>query len=120
RDTVMVRPVIAPHPVNTALGSPGLGGTGRDDAGGLPAAATVDGYELAVDLRRPAPPEPDVDAALTAAPPDAVNVSGGAGGFGGGAGYRVWLEPWVPGSGSCVWRLNALYWQALAAWEKTT
>jgi len=26
----------------------------------------------------------------------------------------------VPGSASCVWRFNALYWQALAAWEKAT
>ena len=26
----------------------------------------------------------------------------------------------MPGSASCVWRFNALYWQALAAWEKTT
>jgi hypothetical protein len=128
RDTVMVRPVIAPHPVNTALGSPGLGGTGRDDAGGLPAAATVDGYELAVDLRRAARPETDVDAEVTAALADAAQVTGehrvgehrvGEHGAGG-PGDRVWLEPWVPGSGSCVWRFNALYWQALAAWEKTT
>ena len=26
----------------------------------------------------------------------------------------------MPGSASCVWRFNALYWQALAAWEKVT
>ena len=26
----------------------------------------------------------------------------------------------MPGSASCVWQFNALYWQALAAWEKTT
>ena len=70
---------------------------------------------------------------MTAALSDAVHVTGGAdagaplvgehsaGGLGGGgAPDRVWLEPWAPGSGSCVWRFNALYWQALAAWEKVT
>ena len=106
RDTVMVRPV-------------------------LPAdgAVSVAGYELAVDLRRCARPETDVAGEVTAALSDAVHVTGGTG-FGvggprggeqgGGAGDRVWLEPWVPGSASCVWRFNAMYWQALAAWEKTT
>ncbi|HEY0936255.1 MAG TPA: hypothetical protein VGD91_21275 [Trebonia sp.] len=87
RDTVMVRPVIA------------------TDA---PVPSSVEGYELAVDLRRGARPETDVAAEVTAALAD------------GGAGDRVWLEPWVPGSASCVWRFNALYWQALAGWEKAT
>jgi hypothetical protein len=103
RDTVMVRPVIA--------------------ADGH-AVTSVKGYELAVDLRRCARPETDVAGEVTAALSEAVHVTrgtgSGAGGLGGGAGDRVWLEPWVPGSGSCVWRFNALYWQALAAWEKTT
>jgi len=118
RDTVTVRPVIA--------------------ADG-PSVTSVAGYELAVDLRRCARPETDVAAAVTAALSDAVHVTGGtgsgagapgtggsgtggqgAGGQSGGTGDRVWLEPWVAGSGSCVWRFNALYWQALAAWEKTT
>ena len=93
RDTVMVRPVLS--------------------ADGEAPASTVDGYELAVDLRRCARPETDVVAEVTAALSDAVHVTGGTG-------DRVWLEPWVPGSASCVWRFNALYWQALAAWEKTT
>src|SRR5580704_326983 len=92
RDTVMVRPVIA--------------------ADGH-AVTTVEGYELAVDLRRCARPETDVAGEVTAALSEAIHVTGGAG-------DRVWLEPWGPGSGSCVWRFNALYWQALAAWEKTT
>ena len=113
RDTVMVRPVIAPQSVST-------------DAG-LPHGAAVEGYELAVDLRRCARPETDVAAEVTAALSDAVHVTGGAGAGAGGprvgehsAGDRVWLEPWVPGADSCVWRFNALYWQALAAWEKST
>jgi hypothetical protein len=103
RDTVMVRPVIAAD---------------------SPSASAVQGLELAVDLRRCARPETDVAAEVTAALSDAIHVTGGtgagAGGLGGGAGDRVWLEPWAPGSASCVWRFNALYWQYLAAWEKTT
>ena len=97
RDTAMMRPVIS-------------------------ADAAVDGYELAVDLRRCAQPGTDVAAEVTAALANAApaQAAGGIGGLGGAAADRVWLEPWVPGSASCVWRFNALYWQALAAWEKTT
>jgi len=67
----------------------------------------VDGSELAVDLRRVAQPGTDVAAEVTEALADELPD-------------RVYLEPWGPGSGSCVWRFNALYWQALAAWEKAT
>jgi len=77
----------------------------------LAADETPDGYELAVDMRRGARAGADVAAEVTTALADA---SPGA------DGDRVWLEPWVPGSASCVWPFNALYWQALAAWEKTT
>jgi len=91
RDTAMVRPVIA---------------AGADPETG--AAPVVDGYELAVDLRRCAQPGTDVTAEVSAALADIEFPD------------RVWLEPWVPGSASCVWRFNALYWQALADWEKAT
>ena len=30
------------------------------------------------------------------------------------------LEPWVAGRDSCIWRFNALYWQALSGWERAT
>jgi hypothetical protein len=73
----------------------------------MSADGTEDGYELAVDLRRIARPETDVAAEVTEALADTLPD-------------RVWLEPWGPGSASCVWRFNALYWQALAAWEKAT
>jgi hypothetical protein len=92
RDPVTVRPVIAAD---------------------VPGSSAVDGYELAVDLRRCARPETDVAAEVTAALSEAAHVMRGTG-------DRVWLEPWVPGSASCVWRFNALYWQALADWEKVT
>src|SRR6204780_4406461 len=37
-----------------------------------------------------------------------------------GTSTRVPLEPWVPGRQSCIWRFNALYWQALSVWEQAT
>jgi hypothetical protein len=63
--------------------------------------------ELAVDLRRCAAPGADVAAEVTAA-------------LAGPRAEPVWLEEWVPGSASRVWRFNALYWQHLTDWEKTT
>ena len=33
---------------------------------------------------------------------------------------RVALEPWAAGRHSCIWRFNALYWQALSLWEQAT
>jgi hypothetical protein len=106
RDTAMVRPLLPATQIAAAPAAP------REPA--------VDGYELAVDLRRCALPGADVAAEVTEALADASPAAGGIGGLGGAAGDRVWLESWVPGSASCVWRFNALYWQALAAWEKTT
>jgi hypothetical protein len=77
----------------------------------------AEGHELAVDLRRCAAAGTDVAAEVTAALASATHGDAGDARDDGG---RVWLEPWTPGSGSCAWRFNALYWQALAAWEKTT
>src|ERR1700729_4264247 len=54
RDTVTVRPVIAAD---------------------VPGASAVDGYELAVDLRRCARPETDVAAEVAAALSEAVHVT---------------------------------------------
>ncbi len=31
---------------------------------------------------------------------------------------RVFLEDWGPGTKSCIWAFNTLYWTALAQWEK--
>jgi len=33
---------------------------------------------------------------------------------------RVALEPWGTLAHSCIWRFNALYWQALSSWEEAT
>jgi hypothetical protein len=73
--------------------------------------APADSWEIAVDLRRVAA-APGVPAAMGGALSEVA-----AGGHDDG---RAWLEPWTAGSGSLVWRFNALYWQALADWEKTT
>ncbi|MGH3200961.1 MAG: class I SAM-dependent methyltransferase [Streptosporangiaceae bacterium] len=61
------------------------------------------GTEIAVDLRRSA----DID--LEAEIKRALEDPGG-----------LALEPWVPGRDSCIWRFNALYWQALSEWERAT
>src|SRR3984957_276894 len=64
------------------------------------------GVEVAFDLRRcgAIPPEN-----LAAAVKGALADPGG-----------LALEPWVPGRDSCIWRFNALYWQALSGWEQAT
>ena len=64
------------------------------------------GVELAFDLRRcgAIPPEN-----LAAAVKGALADPGG-----------LALEPWLPGRDSCIWRFNALYWQALSGWEQAT
>jgi hypothetical protein len=36
------------------------------------------------------------------------------------ASSRVPLEPWRTAAHSCMWRFNALYWQALSCWEQST
>ncbi len=69
--------------------------------------------EIAVDLRRS--PDTDLRALVSA-----LLAEQAAGRAGPRAGARLALEPWGPGSGSCIWRFNALYWQALAHWEQAT
>ncbi|HZB29234.1 MAG TPA: class I SAM-dependent methyltransferase [Streptosporangiaceae bacterium] len=112
----------------------------RPVLGAWPGRREDGGLEIAVDLRRC----PDVDLAtrvkevLAEALADMPGgMSGGvplaaerrtdgradgraAGSDGGPGGNRVTLEDWVPGRDSCVWRFNALYWQALSQWEKAT
>jgi hypothetical protein len=62
--------------------------------------------EIAVDLRRCGGMSPeDVEAGVKQALADPGGLA---------------LEPWVPGRDSCIWRFNALYWQALSDWEQAT
>src|SRR5579859_4125811 len=64
------------------------------------------GTEIAVDLRRCA----DIDS--TDAEKEIKHALADP------AGLPV--EPWGSGQDSCIWRFNALYWQALTEWEKAT
>ena len=64
-------------------------------------------WEIAIDLRRARPD--------TLGGPLAAALGQPPGGSG-----RLPLEPWCPGSRSCVWGFNALYWKALSHWEQST
>jgi hypothetical protein len=66
-------------------------------------------WEIAIDLRRATSHPETLDATLAAA------LSQPPGAFG-----RVPLESWCPGTQSCIWGFNALYWKALAHWEQST
>jgi hypothetical protein len=82
-------------------------------AGPQPPRPAESALELAVDLRRAA--GTDLGAQVTALlaardqgrdrPPPAQPLP---------------LEPWGPGTASCIWRFNTLYWQALSHWEQHT
>ena len=83
---------------------------GPDPAGGDgdgPPAET--GLEIAVDLRRSG--GADLPAVISGLLDEHANPAGSR---------RVPLEPWVPARQSCIWRFNALYWQALSHWEQAT
>lgn len=79
----------------------------------LPSALQADSgdgaaTELAVDLRR-ALRAPDLEQRLLAA----LALSGEGD-------CRQYLEDWLPGSESCIWEFNGLYWRALGLWEEAT
>jgi len=93
RDVVDVRPILGPTPA----GSP--------PAGGGAVGAGTESVEIAVDVRRGG--EVDLEQ-LTA---ERLAPAGG---------QRVLLEDWHPGAEGLIWGFNALYWSALALWEKST
>ena len=76
----------------------------RDAVVSRPIADT--GTEIAFDLRRCAGMAPET---LAASVKQASSEPAG-----------LALEPWVAGRDSCIWRFNALYWQALSGWEQAT
>ena len=96
---VECRPVLAERP-------------GEHGQPGGAAWPPLDLLEIAIDLRRcgEVDLETHVKEAL-AAPADPATPASPA---------RIVLEPWVPASGSCIWRFNTLYWQALSRWEQAT
>lgn len=95
REAVELRPILA---------SPDARAT-RDP---IPADGGGGEFEIAVDVRRTASMEASELGALTGAR------------LREGSGDRVFLEGWAPGSASCIWAFNALYWSSLDAWEKAT
>jgi hypothetical protein len=72
-------------------------------------ASDASAYELAIDLRRTGATD------LAAAFGDVWAQVGGAGDT-----ARCYLEDWGPGSSSCIWEFNTLYWKALGLWEQAT
>jgi hypothetical protein len=105
-EPVRCRPVLAERPARDD----------SDQAGGDPGAEprhqpapVVSSLELALDIRRCA----DLDVATSVKQALAEHSEPGGPG-------RVYFEPWAPASRSCIWRFNALYWQALASWERVT
>ena len=67
-------------------------------------------FEIAVDLRRAATAT-DLESELAAA----LSAPGAKEGD-----CRQYLEEWRPGSESCIWDFNGLYWKALGLWEEAT
>jgi hypothetical protein len=65
--------------------------------------------EMALDLRRC--PGADLAALISALLAEHEQPQGST---------RVPLGPWGAGRRSCIWRFNALYWQALSLWERAT
>jgi len=99
REVADCRPVLAqPRPAGPEVAS--------GDGDGPPAET---GLEIAVDLRRSA--GADLPAVISGLLDEHANPAGSR---------RVPLEPWGPARQSCIWRFNALYWQALSHWEQAT
>jgi hypothetical protein len=103
REVADCRPVLAPW-----HGGPVPDGDTVEHAARVepPAEAAL---EMAIDLRRCG--DTDLRAVVAALLQEHADPASST---------RVPLEPWAAGRQSCIWRFNALYWQALAAWEKVT
>ena len=105
-EPVTCRPVLAePVLAEPVLAEPVLALAGH--AGG-PARARQDSLEIAIDLRRCGETDLATRIKQLLATPEQAHPE------------AIMLEPWVPASGSCIWRFNTLYWQALSQWEQAT
>jgi hypothetical protein len=105
REVADFRPVLA-APWRTAADHAGAAYAGAAAGGQPPAEAAL---EIALDLRRCA--DADLPAVIGQLLHEHANPA---------ASSRVPLESWVTGAHSCIWRFNALYWQALSHWEQAT
>ena len=95
REPVQLRPVLAEVP------------SGAAEVG--PPQAPDRALEVAIDLRRSGDVDLGTDLKI------ALARAGDPAGLPG-----TVLEPWAVMSQSCIWRFNALYWQALSWWERAT
>ena len=102
REVADCRPVLGPGRAAEAADQAGDQDSQRD-------ASPETGLEIAIDLRRAG--EADLRAVVAELLAEHAHPDGSA---------RVPLGPWGAGSRSCVWRFNALYWQALSLWEQAT
>lgn len=96
REPADLRPILSRVP---PAGDPSAGDPSAD---GPPVADQA--LELAIDLRRAG----DLAGAVAALLGDGQSAA------------ALPLEPWGPGTASCIWRFNTLYWQALSHWEQST
>jgi hypothetical protein len=102
REVADCRPVLGPGRAAEAADQ-------ADDQDSQRDASPETGLEIAIDLRRAG--EADLRAVVAELLEEHAHPDGSA---------RVPLGPWGAGSRSCVWRFNALYWQALSLWEQAT
>jgi hypothetical protein len=102
REVADCRPVLGPGRAAEAADQ-------ADDQDSQRDASPETGLEIAIDLRRAG--EADLRAVVAELLAEHAHPDGSA---------RVPLGPWGAGSRSCVWRFNALYWQALSLWEQAT
>lgn len=103
-EPVRCRPILSDRP--------GIGHETGEDTEPVTTAAVqtkANGLEIAIDLRRCG----EVDLAMSVKQALAQQAEAAPAG-------RSYLEPWTPASGSCIWRFNTLYWQALSRWEEAT
>jgi hypothetical protein len=66
-------------------------------------------FELAIDMRRAG--SETLEASIISALARASGKDPGG---------RQYLEDWRPGSNSCIWEFNGLYWNFLGLWEQAT
>jgi hypothetical protein len=110
REVADFRPVLSRRwPGYAELASAGLDGAGGNDDEIQDRRAGEAALEIALDLRRCA--AADIPAVIGQLLREHANPATSS---------RVPLEPWVTTSHSCIWRFNALYWQALSFWEQAT
>jgi hypothetical protein len=89
-------------------------------AGPQPPGTAEPDLELAIDLRRAAGTDLGAQVRALLAARDRDHGPGKHGPGRAAAGQPLPLEPWGPGTASCIWRFNSLYWQALSHWEQFT